>query len=214
MQMIKWKQPQQILKYPITAFVIFFAGLVIGWYAHTLVFNFLNLQYDENITFNVDLIGIVSLLVSSMLAMFVVRRLQRGDEYANAEKYSHKKYLENFRDKFLEGIGKATDGAELEHLYDLFKSSWVELEPLLERAQKRNLILENSETKKEIIEKFTDLKQLFTTTPKAGAVEDGVHVNGNSVTFSDKHKAEIKNARLDFDAYICELIFNEIMNTD
>lgn len=192
----------------------FFLYILVGIFCGVLAFflfwipfcYFNSISVNPQLSFNIDPINLLSLFVTTLLAMYVLRTLSRKDDIDKVERDLLIGYFDKFDSNFSEEIHKMTtvDGVEGTEVASFFKKYDMYLQELIEITGMHPSKNEENLLNLEVC--FSLIRELLTNTPKEGEIEDGIHVNGTRIYYSPRHLGEITRSMGKFKKSIFKLI--------
>lgn len=174
-------------------FITFLVGVTIGFLIYLYVENLWQLKISPNVSFQIDPLSIISIIISIYLAVYVLRILNKRDEKSRKESDLLISYFCEFEKDFTTIIRQTynINGVILTDIAIIMKNYSMRIQELLRLAIDKNFIDEKSTIHSEISDKIKLLKELLTNTPVSGAVEDGIKLSEGKLYFSDKQKEKI-----------------------
>lgn len=197
----------------LSAVALLLFGVILGffWYAHE--FNQArHWHLSPEVSFQLDPLSLISALISSaisfILAIVILRTLSNKDEEARVERKLLIDHFNTFDSEFIEKIrGFAAGGCNVTNVAAVLKRYSVRMQGLCRLGVQHQLLKEDSEATKALMEKIRDIVPMLTDTPKAGAVEDGIRVEGDGKLFySHAQTDKIAQATFDISSAIFEVM--------
>lgn len=188
--------------------IAFLLGLPFGFFVYSIAVNDLGFQVAKEITYQIDPWNVISLLISVILAVIVLRKLNKSDENDKAERELIINYFNAFNSEFTDKLGEVSkDGTALSYTANILKRYGVRLETLLKLAIEQGFLREESENGENLLRKVRNIRTLLTDTPAKGSlVDDGVKVIKGKLFFSEKQKDKIAYAVYDINCSIFLLV--------
>jgi hypothetical protein len=167
--------------------IAFLIGGMIGFLIHSFAMVYQRLVVSEIVSFQIDPSNIVSLIVTVLLAVYVLRRIGKSDDSEKAEKLILVDYLSDFRKEYeavLRGYAQKQDVGFTEVVSRL-KRFRIKLAMLLRLASSRGYISQSSTNVMELTASLTELWVVLTDTPVRGSLGTGsVSVQSGRIVFS------------------------------
>lgn len=174
--------------------VVGLIGLIFGFLLYTYCTEGFNLSYNKQIDFSINPFEFISLAINFLLAVYVLRKLNKHDEGNKTECNLIINYVTSFDTDFNRAIGKiAKNDTRFDLATSTFKTYGIRIETLLRLAKEQKFIDNDSTEAKALLENIKDLRDLLTNTPKDGAVEDGIRIKDGKLSFSETHLEKIMN---------------------
>jgi len=175
----------------ITSFLL---GLDIGVFVCPLAINQFKFNINPQVSFQIDPLQIISLLITIILAVYVSRQLTKKDDEERVERKLLIDYLNNFELESVKSLSKISkDGTGLTEAIQTLKECRKKAFELVCLAEEQGLIKKESINTKKLDESIKSLQDLITKTPREGEVEDGVRLDGGKLYFSSIQKDKIAN---------------------
>jgi hypothetical protein len=166
---------------------VFFGALVF----FVLIASFQSFTVNSEISFGVDPIDFISLIINTILVVYVLRTLSRKDDSDKVERELLIGYFTKFDSEFSEGIHKMTtvDGVEGVEVAAFFKKYGMYLQELVDLSKSHQS--KNLSNLSALEKAFSEIRELLSNTPQAGEIEDGVRIEGTRILYSSRHLGEI-----------------------
>ena len=181
---------------------------VLGFFLFTIPFNYFKLTVNPQLSFQIDPVNFLSLIVTVTLGIFVLRSLNRKDEGDKVERDLLITYFTKFESNFTGEIHSMTakEGIEGSEVAIVFKKYGMYIQEILEIARGHK---SKNEEKLIILEKsISEIRELLSNLPRTGEVEDGVRLEGTQIFYSSRHLSEVTVSMAKFR----KAIFNVIAN--
>ena len=180
-------------------------GICLGIILDNLISN-PGFKYDPEVSFEVDLVGIVTLIVTIIIALILEKNLNTNERVRGAERDAFIKHLTIIDADFTSKVRKlAGGGYELTHVTQVIKRHRMRANKLIDLAIQHSLISSDSEGAKTMLSNIKNILELMTDTPREGEIENGVRVTGGNLQYSEKRKDEIVSELFDFNSTVFEL---------
>lgn len=164
-------------------------GVVLSLFLLIVPFNYFKLTISPQLSFQIDLMGVLSLLVTTGLAVYVLRVLNRSDDSDKVERDLLIKYFTDFESRFSEDIHRmtATGGVEGSDVAATFQKNGMFLQELLELAKSHASSSKNETNLVALEQGVSEISELLSNVPQEGVVEDGVRLEGNIISYSPRY---------------------------
>ncbi len=171
-------------------------SILVGVFFGSLTFfilfaSFNSFRVNTEISFGVNPIDFISLLINTILVMYVLRTLSRKDDNDKVERELLIGYFTKFEDDFSSGIHRMTSscGIEGEEVSAFFKKHSMYLQELIDLSEDHRP--ENAPNLGSLQSSFSEILDLLSNTPREGEIEDGVRIENGYIFYSPRHLAEI-----------------------
>lgn len=170
-------KPTHVLAFMLGILAAYFIYLFRAVYSHP--------SLNPEISLGIDPLQIISIFITVILAVYVLRELGHKDEGEKVERELLIKYINTFETELTKIIRDvAKDGVTLDYVVAVLKRYGMRLQSLLRLAEEQEFITANSSCKTELPENLKSIKDLLTDTPKTGEIENGVRVVDGKLSFS------------------------------
>lgn len=175
----------------LTALLGVFAG-GITFFCFYIPFDYFQaITKNPQLSFQIDPINLLSIFVNIILAIYVIRVLNRQDEKKRVIRNLLANYFLDFESKLIQGLHKmaTTTGIEYTEVAMYFKRHAMTMQELA------NLVRNQPSPKNEQIDKlentFSEIRELFSNTPSEGDIEDGIRIEDTKIFYSPRHLEKI-----------------------
>ncbi|MDB5238451.1 MAG: hypothetical protein JWM46_721 [Candidatus Kaiserbacteria bacterium] len=177
------------------ALIILLVGTLLGFCAYAYSENYLFIDYQKGLQLSLDPIEIFSIAINILLAVWILRKLSRDDDSEKVERDLIIRYFEDFDKDLMRAVRKSSqNGVKYAFVVAALKELRIRLLRLLSLAIEQGFITNDSVCTIALPEHLKGLRKLLTTTPRKGAVEDGIRVEEGKLYFSDEHINKINAA--------------------
>lgn len=196
---------------PLHYFWCGFIGIISGifsFFIFAISFKYFSLTTtNPQLSISIDPINFIGLIINTFLILLVLRNLSRKDDIEKVEREIIINHFKSFETEFCKEIHKITsseyvDGSELASTFKRFDMS---LQGVIEIAKTYSLN-QDEESIVNLLNTFSNIRELLSNTPREGEVEDGIRVNGNNISYSPKHIFEITKSMNEFNKNIFNII--------
>jgi hypothetical protein len=192
---------------PLTHLISFLLGTLAGFFIYTFITNSWQLKITPDMGFQIDPTGIISLIISVILAVYVLRKLSKKDEGEKVERNLLINYFTTFQTELearLKNIAKG--GSKFDFVNALLKRYGMRMEELFRLAIEHGFLKEGSDVQALFYDKFKKLRELLTNTPKTGAIEDGIRLENGELHFSDSQTDKISVTNSEINSTIFKIV--------
>ncbi len=182
------------------------------------IFAFANrLSLSPTVALQVDPLGVVTLLVTVLLAVYVLRKLNKKDE---GDKVEREILVRNFTDfennltNIIKGLLiQSQKGVSVTNVAAVLKRNRTRAQALILLASEQKLLPPDCPHSKNLMVTIKKIQDLMTSTPKVGAIEDGIRVKDGKLFYSTNHIDQIADGVFKMNNNIFRLIV-EITRTE
>lgn len=162
-------------------------GFLIGFLVAELSITYTTFSLQKEI----DIVEIFSLIVTTLLAVYVLRKLNKTDEGEKTERNLLINYITTFESDFTEIIRKISSGGlEYSNVVAVIKRHGMRIQHLIKLGEEQRLLKENSEMQRFFQKEISNIKELLTNTPKTGEIEDGIRLDKNNKLFFSQNQID------------------------
>ena len=158
----------------------------------SLPFSYFKFTVDHQLSFQIDPLNLLSLVVTTFLALYVVRVLNRKEDADKAERSLLSGYFAEFESKFAEEVCKISneeDGVDGTVVATTFQKYGMSLQALLDLARSH---ASRDELSLSALERsVSEIRELLSNTPTEGTIEDGVRLSGTLISYSPRYRNDI-----------------------
>lgn len=184
--------------------VAFGVGVLGGVILNTVMLKYFSIANQIQIEF--DVVGVVTLIVTIILAYIVSRILVTRDGEEKTEKENLINYFQTFKNEFTIMIKElAQNGTKLTRVTSVLKRHRMRAVKLIALGTKHNFLKTDSVQARNLDEHIKKISDLMTDTPQKGEVANGVQVTAGKLSFSEKQIDEIVSTVFDIDSDIFEI---------
>lgn len=183
-------------------------GLEAGTFLYAYFENAFQLKLNSQVSLGLDPLSLINLIVTILLAVYVLRKLEKRDRGEIIERDLLIRYITTFDTDFTEILRKeiAIDGVLLSRVNAILKRHGMRIKTILRLAVDQRFLDKDSASHLLIDNKIRDLRDLLTNTPREGAVEDGIRVTEGKLFFSETQTDRIVQAIFDINSLVFQLI--------
>ncbi|MBY0473116.1 hypothetical protein K2Q00_02405 [Patescibacteria group bacterium] len=191
----------------LTHFVAVLLGVLVGFLLYLWTVNSYSWQISKVISLQIDPLDIVTFVISVLLAVWVLRVLNKKDEGERAGRDLLIKTFSTFESDLTKIVRSilTPQGVKVDNVAAILKRNRTRAVALLKLAQEEGLVAEDSEHAANLPKIIKRIQDLLTETPKAGAIEDGIRVADGKLYYSSNHIDKVVDALSELSACIFRL---------
>jgi hypothetical protein len=182
-------------------------GFAAGMIFIIILKKYSTLYFANDVSFEINPLEVFSIGVNIFLAIYITRNLSKKNDQEKSEKELIINYLKDFQLEYNTKTNKLLECEDFETplTNSCFKTLRTRVNSILALAEENSIIANNDETASKIMQKISEIWELFTDTPRTANTRANQATKDGIQTLRLEKIGKIEVASIDLDKLIFQL---------